>query len=91
MNKVELINKVAATTGITKKNVTEVVNAVFDTIKDTIGNGDDVSVCEFGKFICKTRAERNGVNPNTLEPIVISEQKTVGFKPSKVFKDIMKK
>ena len=50
-NKQELVNDVATTTGLTKKDATAAVDAVFASIQDTLAKGDKVQLIGFGKFV----------------------------------------
>ncbi|WP_301109961.1 MULTISPECIES: HU family DNA-binding protein, partial [Sporosarcina] len=63
MNKTELINSVAEAAGLTKKDATKAVEAVFDTIQSTLANGDKVQLIGFGNFEVRERAARKGRNP----------------------------
>ena len=87
MTKVELINAVAAKTGLTKKDSEKAVTAVFGTIADTLKEGDKVSLVGFGTFDVKTRAAREGINPRTKEKIQIAASKLPTFKAGKALKD----
>ena len=82
MIKAELVAKVAEI-GITKKQAAEVVDCVFDTIKDALAKGDKVSLIGFGTFSVKERAAREGRNPRTGEKIKIKAKKIPSFKPGK--------
>ena len=87
MTKVELINAVAAKTGLTKKDSEKAVSAVFGTITDTLKAGEKVSLVGFGTFEVKTRAAREGINPRTKEKIMIAASKLPSFKAGKALKD----
>ena len=64
---------------------------VFDTIADEISNGEgSVDVTGFGKFESVERAERNGHNPSTGQPMVIPASKAPKFKAAKKLKDKVK-
>lgn len=90
MNKTELTNAVAETAGLSKKDATKAVDAVFDSITDALSKGDKVSLIGFGNFDVRERAARKGRNPQTGEEIEIAASKTPGFKPGKVLKDAVK-
>jgi DNA-binding protein HU-beta len=89
MTKVELINAVAAKTGLTKKDSEKAVSAVFGTIADTLKEGEKVSLVGFGTFDVKTRAAREGINPRTKEKIQIAASKLPTFKAGKALKDLV--
>ena len=80
MNKTELVAAVAAKAELSKKDAEAAVNAVFDSVKDALAEGDKVSLIGFGTFSVKTRAARTGLNPRTKETIEIPESKVPAFK-----------
>ena len=91
MNKTELVAAVAAKAELSKKDAEAAVNAVFDSVKDALAEGDKVSLIGFGTFSVKTRAARTGLNPRTKETIEIPESKVPAFKAGKPLKDIVNK
>lgn len=91
MNKTELVAAVADKSNITKKDAEKIVSAVFDTITESVANGEKVQIVGFGTFEQRIRKERTGVDPRNHEPIVIPESKVPAFKPGKNFKDIVDK
>lgn len=87
MNKTELINAVAETSGLTKKDSEVALNAILDTIQDAMKNGDKVQLVGFGSFEVKERAARTGKNPATGATIEIPAYKAPAFKAGKALKD----
>lgn len=90
MNKTELVAAVAAKAELSKKDAEAAVNAVFDSVKDALAEGDKVSLIGFGTFSVKTRAARTGLNPRTKETIKIPESKVPAFKAGSALKDAVK-
>ena len=90
MNKTELVAAVAAKAELSKKDAEAAVNAVFDSVKDALAEGDKVSLIGFGTFSVKTRAARTGLNPRTKETIEIPESKVPAFKAGSDLKDAVK-
>ena len=90
MNKTELVAAVAAKAELSKKDAEAAVNAVFDSVKDALAEGDKVSLIGFGTFSVKTRAARTGLNPRTKETIEIPESKVPAFKTGSALKDAVK-
>ena len=90
MNKTELVAAVAAKAELSKKDAEAAVNAVFDSVKDALAEGDKVSLIGFGTFSVKTRAARTGLNPRTKETIEIPESKVPAFKAGSALKDAVK-
>lgn len=83
MTKAELLNVVSAKVeGMTKKQATEVVDAVFEALTEAIckDGGSRFAYPGFGTFNVKERAARAGRNPRTNEPIKIAAGKSVSFK-----------
>ena len=94
MNKVELISKVterinteAEEKKVTKKAITEVVDAVFHEIGNALVDEEKVAIAGFGAFTIAERAERDGRNPRTGEALVIPASKAVRFKASSILKE----
>lgn len=83
MNKTELINEVAEKTGFTKKDVTHVIDSVFDVIQESLGRGENVQLVGFGNFEIRERAARRGRNPQTGEVIEIAASRVPAFKAGK--------
>ena len=91
MNKAELINAVAASAEVSKKEAEAVVSATLDAITAALQEGDKVQLVGFGSFEVKARAERVGRNPLTKETIQIPASKTPVFKAGKALKDAVSK
>ncbi|MFD1427285.1 DNA-binding protein HU-beta [Kroppenstedtia sanguinis] len=87
MNKTELIEQVAESTGKTKKESANLVDAVLDSIAEALQKGEKVSLIGFGNFEVRERAARTGRNPQTGEPIEIGASKIPAFKPGKQLKE----
>ncbi|MEM6792787.1 MAG: HU family DNA-binding protein [Acidobacteriota bacterium] len=73
--------------GLTRKQVTDVVDALFEQVSDVLVSGDKVQVAGFGSFLISERPERQGRNPQTGEAITIAASKGVRFKAGKKLKD----
>ena len=89
MNKTELINAVAESTVLTKKDSTAALDAVLTTISSTLASGESVQILGFGTFSVKTRAARTGRNPATGEPMEFPESKNVAFKAGSKLKEMV--
>ena len=87
MNKAELINSVAATAEVSKKEAEAVITATLDAITAALKEGDKVQLVGFGSFEVKKRAARIGRNPKTKEAIEIPASRAPVFKPSKALKE----
>ncbi|VAW80734.1 Putative DNA-binding protein HU-beta (ACLAME 290) [hydrothermal vent metagenome] len=87
MNKAELIDAVASSADLSKADATRAVDAVIDTITETLRKGDSVTLVGFGTFEVRARAARAGRNPQTGETIQIKASNSPAFKAGKAFKD----
>ncbi len=87
MNKADLIRKVATEVGKTQKDLTVLIDTIFNTITDTLASGEKVSIAGFGTFDVIERAAREGRNPKTNETIMIKASKAPKFKASSALKD----
>lgn len=87
MTKMDIINKVAETTELTKKDSEKAVNAFLKAIEDGVVAGEKIQIVGFGTFEVKERAARMGRNPLTGEQIQIAASKNVGFKAGKALKE----
>lgn len=90
MNKTELIIRVAETSELSKKDATKAVDAVFDSIQESLKNGEPVQLIGFGNFEVRERSARKGRNPQTGEEIDIAATRVPAFKPGKSLKDAVK-
>jgi len=89
MNKQELIEAVAASTGASKSATGETVDAILDAVTRAVTEGDAVQLIGFGTFSTGARAARVGRNPATGAEIQIPAAKTVKFTAGKAFKDVV--
>ena len=87
MNKAELIDAVASSADLSKASATEAVDAVVDTITESLRSGDSVTLVGFGTFEVRDRAARMGRNPQTGAEIQIKASKAPAFKAGKALKD----
>jgi integration host factor subunit alpha len=86
MTKADIVEQIYEKVGFSKKESAELVELVFDLIKDTLEEGEKIKIAGFGNFIVKEKADRRGRNPQTGEEITISARKILTFKPSQVLK-----
>jgi DNA-binding protein HU-beta len=79
MNKSQLIEAVAADSGLSKTDSARAIDSLIDTVTRTLKKGDEVSITGFGKFSVIKRAARLGVNPRTGERLKIKASKAPKF------------
>lgn len=87
MNKSELIEAIAASADIPKAAATRALDAMVESVTDSLKKGESVSLVGFGTFAIKERAARTGRNPQTGQPIEISAAKVPSYKAGKALKD----
>ena len=87
MNKADLVSSLAATTSLTQKDVTKVLEALVETVKTTLKKDEDVTLIGFGTFKVSTRAARTGRNPKTGAELKIKASKVPSFKAGKNLKE----
>ena len=80
MNKTELIDKIAAGSGLAKTDAKKALDATVKAIKDALADGDKIALVGFGTFSVSERPAREGINPATKEKIQIAAKKVVKFK-----------
>jgi DNA-binding protein HU-beta len=79
MTKSEFVDQIANRTGLGRKEAVAAVDAMLDTIQDTLRRGSDVTFSGFGKFHVAERGARKGVNPRTGQQIDIAAAKVPRF------------
>lgn len=89
MTKADIVEKIYEKIGFSKKESAELVDKVFDIIKETLEEGEKIKIAGFGNFVVKEKADRRGRNPQTGEEITISARKILTFKPSQVLKSTL--
>lgn len=87
MNKSELIDAIAADSGLSKADAGRALDAITATITRALQSGQTVSMVGFGTFSVKHRAARIGRNPRTGEVIQIKASNIPSFKLGKALKD----
>ncbi len=87
MNKGDLAAAVASRTGTSKAAAADAVDAVFDTITDSLGGGTEVRILGFGNFAVTHRKASMGRNPQTGQPMQIKASNQAKFKPGKSLKE----
>ena len=87
MNKADLVAQVAERADISKKDAAKAVDAVFDSISESLKSGDKVQLVGFGNFEVRERSARKGRNPQTGQEIDIPASKVPAFKPGKTLRE----
>ncbi|MBT2258897.1 HU family DNA-binding protein [Priestia megaterium] len=90
MNKAELIDAVTTKSDLTKQDSKKAVDALFETISNTLAEEEKIQLLGFGTFEVRERAERTGRNPQTGQEMTIPASKVPTFKPGKELKEAIK-
>ena len=86
MKKAEFVEKIATKTGMTKTDANKVVDAVFDTVKETLIAKDELTINGFGKFKTVSKDARKARNPKTGDTIEIPAKTVPKFTYAAAFK-----
>ena len=90
MTKAEIVQALYAHVGgFSKKESADIVDLVFEMLKDTLGKGEKIKISGFGNFVLRDKRQRPGRNPQTGDPIKISERRVLTFKASQILKQAL--
>lgn len=90
MTKADFVDKLAAKSGLTKKDAAAVVDSFVDVVTDALKKGEDVQFTGFGKFYVQQREARQGINPQTKAKIQIPATKVPKFSAGLALKSAVK-
>jgi DNA-binding protein HU-beta len=90
VTKQDFVDAVAARTGMSKSEAAKAVDAVLDTVTDTLRRRDSVTFTGFGKFSTSARAARMGVNPQTGAKVMIQATTVPKFSAGSALKSAVK-
>jgi DNA-binding protein HU-beta len=90
VTKADFVDKLAAKSGLTKKDAAGVVDAFVDVVTDALKKGEDVQFTGFGKFYVQQREARQGINPQTKAKIQIPATKVPKFSAGLALKSAVK-
>jgi integration host factor subunit alpha len=90
MTKADIVHAVYTRLGgFSKKESADLVDLVFETMKETLGRGEKIKISGFGNFVLRDKRQRQGRNPQTGDPIVITERRVLNFKASQLLKQAL--
>ena len=90
MTKSEIVSAVYTKVGgFSKKEAADIVELVFETVKETLGRGEKIKISGFGNFVLRDKRQRRGRNPQTGQPLTITERRVLTFKASQILKSIL--
>jgi integration host factor subunit alpha len=82
LTKIDITKSICTDLDIPREEGVQIVETIFDIIKNEMENGSDIMISGFGKWKVKSKRARNGRNPQTGEKIVIDARRVVKFRPS---------
>ncbi len=91
MTKADIVETIYERIGFSKKESADIVELVFDTIKETLEKGEKIKISGFGNFVVRSKRPRIGRNPQTGQEIEISARRVLTFRPSQVLKSALNK
>lgn len=86
MTKADIVEALYEKVGFSKKEAADLVELVFETIKNTLSQGQKIKISGFGNFVVRDKRSRIGRNPQTGESIEISARRVLTFRPSQVLR-----
>lgn len=90
MNKNQVVDNIAGKTGLTKKDVENVVNGLIDEVTEALKKNEKVQFVGFGTFETRERSSRTGRNPQTGESINIPASTVPAFRAGNKLKEAVK-
>ncbi|MBF0621641.1 MAG: integration host factor subunit alpha [Magnetococcales bacterium] len=87
MTRMDLVDAVYQKSGFSRKESADLVETVFEIVKENLSEGDPMKLTGFGNFTVRSKNPRPGRNPKTGEEIEITARKVVTFKPSQILRN----
>ncbi len=88
LTKAEIVESISDDTGLTKKDIHDVVDSFFQELKEALLNDRVIEFRGFGTFEIKTRKGREKArNPKTGQTVKVQDHGVVSFRPGKELKD----
>jgi len=91
MTKADLVDLIFGKVGLSKIESQNIIELIFDTVKQTLVEGESVKVSGFGTFNVKKKNARRGRNPKTGQELQITPRRVITFRASNHFKDLIEK
>lgn len=91
MTKADLVEKIFEKIGLSKKEAQDIIEILFDTMKQAFIEGESIKISGFGTFNVRKKMARRGRNPKTGEDLEISPRRVITFRASNQLKASMGK
>ncbi|MBI4689658.1 MAG: integration host factor subunit alpha [Nitrospirae bacterium] len=89
MTKADIADAIFEKVGLSKKEAQDIIEIIFETLKQTLKEGESVKISSFGTFHVRKKAARRGRNPKTGEDLEISPRKVITFRASNKLKSVI--
>ncbi|MGE4233804.1 MAG: integration host factor subunit alpha [Bacteriovoracia bacterium] len=86
MTKADIIEAIHQRIGYSKKDAADLVEMIFNVVKETLAKGEKIKISGFGNFVIRDKRPRTGRNPQTGEAITITARRVLTFKPSQILR-----
>ena len=87
LTKAHLTDSVHRRLGLSRTRSAALIGALFEIVKKTLGNGEDILISGFGKFCVKDNKPQRGKNTLSGKDAMLESERIVTFKYSSVFKE----
>jgi integration host factor subunit alpha len=91
MTKADLVDRIFEKIGLSKKEAQEIIEILFDTMKQTFVEGEPIKISGFGTFNVRQKMARRGRNPKTGNDLEINPRKVISFRASNQIKSALEK
>ena len=89
MTKADIVDRVAAGTGLTKLETEAIIEGFFKTVIESLKDGNGIEIRGFGSYRVKKKNSRQARNPKTGQQVFVPEHYVPTFKFSKEFKEMV--
>lgn len=89
ITKADLVEYVYEKLGVSRRGSVDLVETLFNTLKDQLSDGTSVKLSGFGNFVVRDKKSRVGRNPQTGEAMEIEARRVLTFRPSQILKAVL--
>ncbi len=87
ITRADLGNSVYREVGLSLSESMNLVDAFFDTLIESLEEGNNVKLSSFGTFSLRRKKSRMGRNPKTGVEVMITPRTVLSFNPSNIMKE----
>jgi integration host factor subunit alpha len=89
LTKADIVKDLHANSSFSKERCTELVESIFELVKDELANGSPVLVSGFGKWSIRNKSSRRGRDPQTGQELMLDSRRVVTFKCARKLKEFI--